>query len=46
MTDLLEEKEINKNKFNKIFKDLSYVTGLPCKEKITYQYFKKITRKK
>lgn len=46
VTDLLEEKEISKNKFNKIFKDLSYVTGLPCKEKVTYRYFKKRTRKK
>ena len=38
---LLEQKEITQSQINKIFKDLSYVTGLPCKEKVSYQYFRK-----
>ena len=39
VTTQLENKEINERELNILFKDLSYVTGIPCKEKVKMKYF-------
>lgn len=39
VTDLLEEKVLNTKKLEQIFKDLSYLTGKPCQEKLKMKYF-------
>lgn len=39
ITPLLEMKNLNINKLNQIFQDLSYVTGYPCKENKELKYF-------
>lgn len=40
VTDLLEEKKLNIPKLKQLFPNLSFLTGRPCQEKLTFQYFK------
>ena len=39
VTNMLEQNSLNQNILDELFKNLSYVTGLPCEEKVVMKYF-------
>ncbi|MCI6265658.1 MAG: zinc dependent phospholipase C family protein [Erysipelotrichaceae bacterium] len=39
VTDLLEEKQLNRKKLKNLFPNLSFSTGRPCQENLTFKYF-------
>lgn len=39
VTKMLESEQLNNDKLERLFQDLSYATGLKCDEKVIYKYF-------